>query len=138
MAQIGTRKLKIEIDGVEYTASVSNCRFTSAEGDTDFVTFADAAAGGSRDYKLEGTAAQDAESASFWRKVFDSPGDDVPAVLMPYGNAVPSATEPHFTSTVTLTEPDGDLLGGEANASNTARFTFDFAFPATRPVPVTT
>ena len=138
MALYGTRKLKVEIDGDEYTAEISNLRFTSAEGDSDFVTFADAAAGGSRQYKLEGTAAQDGEAASFWDVVYSQVGADLDCVVMPDGNAVPSATQPHFTSTVTIKEPDGDFLGGEANASTTAKFTFDFAFEATRPVRVTT
>jgi hypothetical protein len=138
MAQIGTRKLKIEIDGTEYSAESSNVRFTSAEGDTDFTTFADAAAGGSRQYALEGTFAQDAAAGSVWSMVFDEVGTDVPVTLMPYGNATPTAAEPHFTATVTVKEPDGDFLGGEANASTTAKMTFDIAFPATaRPVKVT-
>lgn len=138
MALIGTRKLTIEIDAVAYTAAVSNARFTSAEGNTDFVTFSDAAAGGSREYKLEGTAGQDADAASLWSKVFDSAGTTVPVTLMPYGNAIASVTEPHFTANVVITEPDGDFLGGEANASTTAKFTFDFAFTCVaKPVRVT-
>lgn len=137
MSQIGTRKLKIEVDGTEYTADVSNVRFTSAEGDSDFVSFADAAAGGSRQYQLVGTAAQDAAADSFWDIVYSQTGADIPVTVMPYGNAVPSATEPHFTSTITVKEPDGDFLGGEANASTSAKMTFDFAFDCTRPARVT-
>lgn len=138
MAHIGTRKLKFELDGDEYTADVSNLRFTSAESDSDFTSFEDAASGGARDYQLEGTAAQDAEAASFWDVFFSQGGADLDVTVMPYGNAVPSATQPHFTSTVTIKEPDGDFLGGEANASTSSKFTFDFACPATRPVRVTT
>jgi len=137
MAQIGTRKLKVEVDGTEYTADVSNCRFTSAAGDSDFTPFSAAAAGGSRKYQLVGTAAQDAVADSFWDIVYSQAGADIPVTLMPYGNAVPSATEPHFTSTITVSEPDGDFLGGEANSSTTAKFTFDFAFDCTRPERVT-
>lgn len=125
MAHIGTRKLKIEIDGVEHTASVSNARITSGESDSDFVPFASAASGGAREYRLEFTAAQDAEAASLWREVWDNAGTSVPVTLMPYGNATPSLTEPHFEATAVISEPDGDLLGGEANSSASARFTFD-------------
>lgn len=138
MAKLGTRKLKLEVDGVEYTAAVSNCRVTSAESDSDFVSFADAAAGGARDYKLEGTAAQDPAADSFWDIVYTQGGADLDVTIMPEGNAVPSVTQPHFTTTITVSEPDGDLLGGEANASTSAKFTFDFAFSCTRPVRVTT
>lgn len=138
MAAIGTRKLKLEIGGDEYTAEVSNVRVTSAEGESDFVTFAEAAAGGARDYALAITLAQDAATGSLWTEIFDNAGTDVAYTVMPYGNASPSATEPHFTGTCTITEPDGDLLGGEANKSNTARMTVEVAFPCTgKPTRVT-
>lgn len=137
MAQIGTRKLKFELDGDEYTSDVSNLRFTSAAADSDFVSFEDAATGGARQYQLAGTAAQDGVAASFWDIFFSQPGAELDVVVMPYGNAVPSAGEPHFTSTVTIQEPDGDFLGGEANASTTSKMTFDFACDCTKPVRVT-
>ena len=79
-----------------------------------------------------------ADAASLWSKVFDAAGTTVPVTLMPYGNAVASVAEPHFTASVVITEPDGDFLGGEANASTTAKFTFDFAFTCVaKPVRVT-
>ena len=138
MAAIGTRKLKIEVDGTEYTAVVSNCRITTAESDSDFVSFADAAAGGARDYSLAITLAQDAAASSLWTKIWDEAGTDVPVTVMPYGNATPTVTEPHFEGTVTIQEPDGDLLGGEANSSTTARMTVEVEWPFTaKPTRVT-
>lgn len=131
MAAIGTRKLKLEIDGTNYTPQVSNVRITSAEADSDFVTFEDAANGGARDYALVVTLVQDAAAGTLWREIFDSAGTDVPYTVMPYGNAVASAGEPHFEGTCTITEPDGDLLGGEANKSNTAKMTIEVTFPCT-------
>lgn len=131
MAAIGTRKLKLEIDGTPYTAQVSNVRITSGESDSDFVTFEDAANGGLRDYALVITLTQDAAAGSLWREIFDSAGTDVPYTVIPYGNAAPSTGEPHFEGTATITEPDGDLLGGEANKSNTAKMTIEVTFPCT-------
>lgn len=131
MAGIGTRKVKIEVGGVERTAEMSNARFTSGAGDTDFLTFADAAAGGNREYRFQGVAVQDAEAASLWREIWDNAGDEVTVTLMPYGNAAASATEPHFEGTAIVSEPDGDLLGGEANASSTARMTVDINWELT-------
>lgn len=131
MADIGTRKLKLEVNGVDYTPQVSNVRITSGEADSDFTSFADAAAGGARDYALAITLKQDAATGTLWREIFDNAGDDVPYTVMPYGNAAPSATEPHFEGTCTITEPDGDILGGEANKSNTAKMTIEVAFPCT-------
>lgn len=138
MAAIGTRKLKLNIGGTEHTAEVSNVRLTSAESDSDFTSFADAAAGGARDYALAITLTQDAAAGSLWSLIFDNAGSDVTYTVMPYGNVTPTASEPHFTGTCTISEPDGDLLGGEANKSNTAKMTVEVEFPCTgKPTKVT-
>lgn len=135
---IGTRKLKIEVDGNEHTGAVSNARFTTGAGDTDFLTFAAADAGGNREYRLQGTAVQDTTTDSLWDEIWSNLGVEVPVTLMPYGNATPSVTEPHFEATAVITEPDGDLLGGEANASTTARMTIEINWPLTgKPTKVT-
>jgi len=113
VAQLGTRLLKLEIDAVERSAEVSNARITSGESDSDFLTFADF------------TAAQDAVAATLWDLIWTGAGDEVDGTFIPYGNAVPSATQPHYEFTAVVSEPNGDLLGGEANTSVTARFTID-------------
>lgn len=125
MAAIGTRLLKIQVDSVEYNAEVSKAVITSAETDSDFVSFADAAAGGGRDYLLEFTAVQDAATASLWSEMWTNTGQEVDVVMAPYGNSTASVTEPHFTMTAVISEPDGDLMGGEADASTTAKFTIE-------------
>lgn len=122
MSALGTRKLTLTIDGEEVAPQVSRAIITSAATDSDFVSFADAAAGGGRDYKLALTFVQDAEDGSLWDLVWSAAGTDVPVIVRPYGNAAASVTEPHFSGTVTIVEPEGDLLGGEANASPSARF----------------
>src|SRR5688500_3317786 len=114
MAQLGTRKLTLTIDTVARTAEVSAVRLVSAEADSDFVTFADADAGGLRQYNLTFTAVQDPSAGSLWDEVWENTGNDVPFVLAPNGGPV-GADKPTFTGTATITEPDGDLLGGEAN-----------------------
>ena len=139
MAAIGTRKLKLEIDGVERSVELTNARLAPADSDSDTITFADAAAGGKKDWHLQFTAVQDAAAGTIWSAIFDESGTDVPYTFMPYGNAVPSEAEPHFTGTVTIGAPDGDFLGGEANASNTSKFTFDGDWICTdKPTKVTT
>ncbi|KHL18540.1 hypothetical protein CLV56_4004 [Mumia flava] len=138
MAGIGTRLMKIEVDSADHTAEVSAVRVTTAESDSDFVTFADAASGGARDYKLTFTAVQDAATGTMWREVFDNAGDEVPVTLMPYGNATASATEPHYTMTAVIKEPEGDLIGGDADASTSARFTIECEWDLTgKPTEVT-
>lgn len=128
MAGIDKRLLKISVAGTDYTAQVSKAVITSGESDSDFVTFADAAAGGAREYKLEFTAVQDAAAASLWDKVWSAAGTTVACILKPYGNAAASATQPHYSFNAVVSEPDGDLIGGEADSSVTARQVIECAW----------
>lgn len=125
MPTLGTRKLVLRVGGTAFTDSVSNVRITAGEKDTDFVSFADALAGGARDYKLAMTMKQDTASSSLWYFAWSQAGTDVAVEVWPngYNSGTATATYPKITGTVTITEPDGDFLGGEANASNTAVFT---------------
>jgi hypothetical protein len=138
MAAIGTRALVLEMSTaaapttfVDYTAVVSTVKVVSAESDSDFVPFADAASGGAREYALELTLAQDLATGSLWRKIFDSAGTDVPFKMWPYGkpaSGTPSVAQPSVNGTVQITEPDGDWIGGDADKSTTARFTTEVAW----------
>lgn len=129
MAAIGTRLLTVTVDSEDVTAQVSNARITSGAADSDFVSFADAAAGGARQYNFEGTAVQDPEADSLWDQIWSSAGTTVACLLKPFGNASASTGQPHYSFNAVVQEPDGDLLGGEANASTTSKFTIDFAWP---------
>jgi hypothetical protein len=138
MAALGTRALVLEMASaaaptvfVNYTDAISTAKVTTAESDTDFVTFADAAAGGAREYTLEATIVQDLATAALWRKTFDATGTDVPFKLWPNGKPVsgtPTVTQPSVNGTVQITEPDGDWIGGDADKSVTARFTAEVAW----------
>jgi len=125
MTALGTRLLTLSIGGTDYTAQISKAVITSGDADSDFVTFANAAGGGSREYRLEFTAVQDMATTTLWDKVFTSAGTSIAYILKPYGNATASVSQPHYTGNATITEPDGDFIGGEANASVSARMTFD-------------
>lgn len=129
---LGTNKLTLFIDTdpdtgtgiagelVAVTPEVSRASVITAESDADFVSFADAAAGGAREYRLALTFVQ---LASLWKLTWENAGDQVNVVVRPFGNATPTVSQPHFSGTVTITEPDGDFIGGEADASSTARLT---------------
>lgn len=121
MAGLGKRTLVLTIGGTDYTAQVSKAVITSNPADSDFVTYADAAAGGKREYRLEITAVQDMVAATFWDKIWTAAGTSVAYLIKPYGNAAASAAQPHYSGNVTITEPDGDYIGGEADSSTTAR-----------------
>lgn len=129
MAGVGTRLLTLTVDGNSATDECSTSKFTSGESDSDFVTFSDAAAGGARQYNLEFTAVQDMVSDTMWNLMWTAPGSEVVATIAPYGNVTPSVSQPHFTATVVVKEPDGDMIGGDADASTTARMTFSGVWP---------
>lgn len=125
MAAIGTRKLTVFIDGDAVAPEVSSCVISAGDTSSDFVSFADAAAGGGREYTLKLTLVQDAATGSLWDRIWAHAGEEVPVSVRPYGNAITSVSQPHFTGTVVISEPDGDLLGGDADPSTTARMTVD-------------
>lgn len=131
MAALGTRSLTVSVGGTDYTTQVSKAVITSGEADSDFTTFADAAAGGAREYRLEFTAVQDMATLTLWDKVWSSAGTSVAVLVKPYGNVTASATQPHYSANAVITEPDGDFIGGEADASSSARMTFDCSWVLT-------
>lgn len=124
MPVIGTRKLVLYVDSTDFTDSVSNVRIVPGEKDSDFMSFEEALAGGAREYKLALTLRQDTSTTSLWYYAWNEAGSDVDVEIWPngYNGGTATATYPKFTGTVTITEPDGDFLGGEANKSTTAVF----------------
>lgn len=121
MARIKGNKLTIEIDGVQYENHLKSVRLEQAEADSDFVTFADAKAGGAYEWTMTGTAAQDTDTDSFWSMVWENTGQEVPFTVALHGNEVPSATQPHHTGTVKIgVKPP---IGGDAGED-----VFDFDF----------
>lgn len=138
MAGVGTRLLTLEVDGDSATDQVSVAKITTGAADSDFVTFAQAAAGGSRQYNLEVTAVQDMVAGTLWDLIWSAPGSEVAFRIAPYGNLVASPTQPHYTGTAVVAEPDGDFIGGEADVSTTARMTTSVVWPLTgKPTKVT-
>ncbi|MGL5928603.1 MAG: hypothetical protein ACRCY8_06685 [Dermatophilaceae bacterium] len=129
---LGTRALKFKVGTTEFNADAKNVEITSDEADSDFVTFAQAAAGGARDYKLKFVATQDpGDATSLWSLLFASAGSTVAVVVNPYGVATFTAAQPGFSGNVVIKEPDGTLLGGDADASTTSRFEIECEWPFT-------
>lgn len=117
---IGTRKTIFKLDSTDFTAEVSGVELHSEDSESDFVSFADALAGGLRDYILKLKIRQDTAAASLWYYIWNEAGDDNTYEFWPNGGGVTeSATTPCFSGSVTITEPDGLLLGGDADKSPT-------------------
>lgn len=119
---LGTRSLTLTVAGISRTADVSDCRIVSGPLSADNPP---RYAQPRREYRLQGTAAQDPAAGSLWDLVWDSVDQEVAVDLRPAGGVVASETQPAFVGTVIVTEPDGDLLGGQADSSAVNRFTFD-------------
>lgn len=139
MAALTARTLTITVAAVEYSAQVFTAEVESAAADSDDVTYAEAAAGGGRVYQLNLKMYQDLAAATgLWDKIWSASGTDVAVVMKPYGNAAASVSQPHYTMTANVREPDGVLIGGEADASTTKRQVVEVSWPLTaKPAKVT-
>lgn len=127
MARIKGKSIIFEVDGTEYSGSVSNVTFSSAVGTLGFGNYED-----SLDFTCAVTGFQDVQAVSLWSELFDNPGATVDITYAPHGNATATSTQPHFTATgYAETVP---ALGGAAGEY----FVYDINFILTgKPVRVT-
>lgn len=117
--------LKFGTPSVDYWADATAVTLENEEAEDDTTTFEDAAQeGGARTYYLNISAIQSTDTAAFWRYVWEHTGEEVPFIYAPHGNAVPSATQPHFTGTAKV--GPRPAIGGEAGRETT--FTFETRF----------
>lgn len=94
------------------------------DADADVTTFADAAAGGAKQWFFTISAVQSTDATSLWRYLWDNAGDlDVAFVYAPHGNAVVTASLPHYTGTVDL--PAKPSIGGDADTTYTFEVRID-------------
>ncbi len=113
--------LLLEIDGVDYYADCTSVVLENEDAAAGVTTFADAAAGGSKQWFFTITAIQSTDTASFWRSIWSNTGDIVNYVYAPHGNATASSSQPHFTGTVKI--PAKPSIGGEAGTNT--EYTFE-------------
>ena len=144
MAEFGTRALVFRLGAtpIDYSAAVSNVEISADESDSDFVSFAAAAAGGARAYTLKLTMTQDNATTSLWYYLWNSSGTDVAYEVWPNGrpaSGTPTVAQPKFAGMASVREPDGTILGGEADPSVTQRYTTEVEWPCVaKPVMSTT
>jgi hypothetical protein len=141
MAVFGTRAavLRLATQAVpatfaDYTADVSNVVLKTEESDSDFVTFVEAAAGGARKYTLAMTLRQDNATTSLWYKAWNETGQTAPYEFWPMGRpggGTATPTQPKFTGSVVIVEPEGDFIGGGADKSATSVFTTELEWQCT-------
>lgn len=138
MVGVDKRSLELTINDIDVIAQISTGKITSGEAAASFVTFWDAKQGGKREYKLVATGVQDLGTGTFWDLVWSHAGETVEFYMRPYGSVDVSAATPHFAGQVTIKEPDGDLIGGDADADVSARQTIDVEWVCTgKPIKIT-
>jgi hypothetical protein len=138
MARVIPRLISLEVSTVDRSNEVSVVKITSAAADSDFMSFEEARSGGSREYVLAMTIAQDHASATLWDLIWTGSGTEVSGTYSPYGNALPSVSQPHYDFTAVVSEPEGDFLGAEATDSTTAVATIEVEWKLTgKPTKVT-
>lgn len=138
MSRVTPRLIALDVEGTDRSDEISKAVIGSAKSDTDFMSFLAARSGGARDYALNMTIAQDHASGTLWDLIWTGAGTEVDGIYSPYGNETPSLTQPHYTFTAVVSEPDGDLMGAEATDSTSAVATVEVSWKLkAKPVKVT-
>jgi hypothetical protein len=124
----GNSGIVAKFDTIAYDGDVKAMRLTTEDKDDSDLTFLEAASGETKDYTLTVTAIQSTAAGSFWRLLWENPGDEFAVVYGPHGNAQASAEQPHFLFTAkALGRPE---IGKEASLSKT-RADFEYSFEVT-------
>lgn len=122
-------KLAEGIDpAVDYDGDVKKVEIVTEDKDENDLTFAEAAAGAVKDFKVSVTAIVSTVAGSLWRLLWDNPGAEFAFTYGPHGNAVPSVDKPHFIMTIKATGQPG--VPQEAKRTK-ERMNFDYSFDVT-------
>lgn len=98
-----------------YADDIKSWSIEADDADDSDLTFYEAARGLTKVYGLNLTAIVSADTGSLWRYLWTNPGAVFTVVLGPWGNATPSASNPHLTFTANAT--------GKPPLANEARVT---------------
>lgn len=124
------KSLSLTIGTTEFNDNVTSVTLTNEAADDDVTTFADLAAGGSVEWSINIEAVSDYSGTSLWGYLWSNAGTDKAFVLKPYGNAVATATQPHFSGTISLGSKPA--IGGTANETFTFEYTAKLTGEPTR------
>lgn len=120
--RIKGNKLALKFGDTDHWADATSVVLDNEEGESDVVTFYDAAnPGNNRQWFFELSAIQSTEQNSFWRYLWENTGEEVAFTYAVHGNETPSADQPHLIGIVKIGPKPA--LGGDA--SETGTYTFD-------------
>jgi hypothetical protein len=128
MSRVTPRLIELLVETVDRSDEISKAEIISGAKSSDFTSFLEARSGGGREYALNMTVAQDHASGTLWDLIWTGAGTEVDGVYAPYGNETPTVSQPHYGFTAVVAEPDGRMLGAEANSSTTAVATVDVSW----------
>lgn len=114
----------------EVNLEATSVVLANEEGDDDEVTFAELASGANVQWYFEITATSDYAAATWWTFCWEKAGQTATFVFKPYGNASASASQPHFTGSVTMGAKPG--VGGAAGETWTFEKRMDLVGEPTR------
>lgn len=125
MAKFKGKNLSLMIGTKEVNLDGTSVVLDNEEADTDAITFAELAAGTPLQWFFTLSAVADYATGTLWDYLWSNAGSSVSFVFKPYGNAVASATQPHFTGTTTINSKPP--IGGSANEVFTFEARLDVA-----------
>jgi hypothetical protein len=112
--RIKAQNILFEIAGTDYACDANMVSLTLEDAPGDVQTFCETRVGGQWTLELEGITSGDA--ASLYRVLWDNFGATGTFTIAPYGNATPSASQPHYEGTVIFSDiPPLSLTSNETS-----------------------
>lgn len=107
------KNLSLTFGAVEVACVTSTAVLDNEDAPAELVTFADVIAGNDRRWFFTLTGYPDYSSGTFWSLLWETPAfTPIAYVFKPYGNATPTAAEPHFTGQAVVDQKPP--IGGDA------------------------
>lgn len=117
--RIKGQNLTLTIDGDDYAMDATSITLTNEDKDGEVRTFADVTPPKQWYFEIEGI--QSTATNSLWSLLWNEDGTEgISYVFKPHGNATASASQPHFTGTVSVK--------GKPPIGGTADTTFTFTY----------
>jgi len=110
--RIKASNIVFKIASTDYACDADSVELSSADAPGDVRTFCEVQTG--QEWKLSLTGLTSGDTASLYRLLFANYGTEVAFTVAPGGNAIPTATNPHYVGTVIFDQlPPLSLTSGE-------------------------
>lgn len=116
MSEVSASSLAITVDGVDRALELLQHAFTSPDPRPLIST--------PRPTAWEFEAKQDHAASTLWDLATGTSSRSVTFLYRPYGNAVASVSQPHYSGTLVTDAPSGVFAGGQAGDDKSEPYTF--------------